>query len=444
MDTPNQIRRGRPAGSTSAAPKYRLHKPTGQARVTLGGKDIYLGKFGTEASKREYDRIIGEWLVRGRLHATADSTITIDELLAARWVVVQAKAKPGGNGGMDSGTLIFRRIAKMLRREYADQPVNRFGPLALRTLRLAMQSERVRSRGDCKELWSRQYINTLCKAIREIFKWGVSFELVPQSTYDALCTVDELPYGTPGVRETEDVKPVDAWLVDGTLARTSPTVTDMIRLMRLTGMRPGEVCVMRACDIDMSGIAWFYRPHKHKLQHKGIPRVIPIVGDAQAIVRARLTTSTQAYLFSPAVAAQEGRDRRAANAKTDPARLVQKRAASLAHSRQKRGARPRVYRDHYSTGHFARAIRKAASLAFPPPATMTDPAELKAWEHDHSWHPNQLRHNAASVVATTAHGDDGVQKLLGHTSKRTGRAHYIEPNLEHLAKIASELASRSA
>ncbi len=31
--------------------KYRRHKPTGQAVVTLGGRDCYLGRHGTAASR---------------------------------------------------------------------------------------------------------------------------------------------------------------------------------------------------------------------------------------------------------------------------------------------------------------------------------------------------------------------------------------------------------
>ena len=34
-------------------PSYRLHKPTGQAVVTLSGRDIYLGKYGSIESKAE-------------------------------------------------------------------------------------------------------------------------------------------------------------------------------------------------------------------------------------------------------------------------------------------------------------------------------------------------------------------------------------------------------
>ena len=39
-------------------PSYRLHKPSGQAVVTINGRDIYLGGFNTPESRSEYDCII--------------------------------------------------------------------------------------------------------------------------------------------------------------------------------------------------------------------------------------------------------------------------------------------------------------------------------------------------------------------------------------------------
>ena len=44
------------------APKYCKHKASGQAVVSLNGKDHYLGPHGTAVSKREYDRLVGESL----------------------------------------------------------------------------------------------------------------------------------------------------------------------------------------------------------------------------------------------------------------------------------------------------------------------------------------------------------------------------------------------
>ena len=44
-------------------PKYRRHKSSGQAVVTLGGRDCYLGKYNTAASKQAYQRLTAEWLL---------------------------------------------------------------------------------------------------------------------------------------------------------------------------------------------------------------------------------------------------------------------------------------------------------------------------------------------------------------------------------------------
>ena len=47
-------------------PSYRLHKPSGQAVVTLDGRDIYLGRYGSPESRAEFDRLLAEWLSNGR------------------------------------------------------------------------------------------------------------------------------------------------------------------------------------------------------------------------------------------------------------------------------------------------------------------------------------------------------------------------------------------
>lgn len=69
-------------------PSYRRHKPSGQAVVTLDGRDWYLGRYGTKASHAEYDRLVAEWLVGGRrlpVAARAPSDLTVSELAAAYW-----------------------------------------------------------------------------------------------------------------------------------------------------------------------------------------------------------------------------------------------------------------------------------------------------------------------------------------------------------------------
>jgi len=66
-------------------PKYRKHKQSGQAIVTLDGKDFLLGPHGTKASRIEYDRRVLEWMANGRRLPTseADGSATVIEVIHA-------------------------------------------------------------------------------------------------------------------------------------------------------------------------------------------------------------------------------------------------------------------------------------------------------------------------------------------------------------------------
>jgi hypothetical protein len=84
-------------------------------------------------------------------------------------------------------------------------------------------------------------------------KWGIENELVRPEVLEALKCVAGLRYGRSGAKETEPIKPVaDAW-VNATLPYCSPQVAAMIELQRVTGMRSGEVCLMRTADINTQG-----------------------------------------------------------------------------------------------------------------------------------------------------------------------------------------------
>ena len=50
-------------------PRYCKHKSSGQARVTINGRDDLLGPFGMKTSRAEYDRIIAEYLASGRIRS---------------------------------------------------------------------------------------------------------------------------------------------------------------------------------------------------------------------------------------------------------------------------------------------------------------------------------------------------------------------------------------
>ena len=178
--------------------------------------------------------------------------------------------------------------------------------------------------------------------------------------------------------------------VEATLPYVRPQVAAMARLQRLTGMRPGEVVIMRTCDLDISGNIWVYTPHRHKTEHQGRERKIPIGPQARAILQEWLRTDLAAYLFSPKEAMGEQRAERRRNRKT-PMTPSQR-------ARQRKRRPQRCPGDHYTNRSYQRAVRVACRRAGVP-----------------HWHPNQLRHNFATLIRKE-YGVDTARAVLGHSS----------------------------
>ncbi len=120
------------------SPRYCRHKASGQAIVTIDGRDFYLGLHGTAASKAEYDRKIAEWLGAGRrLPSPRGSDLAVAELCDrflehARRYYVQPTGEPTKHLGH------FKAGIKLLVKLYADTSAAEFGPVALETVRNAM------------------------------------------------------------------------------------------------------------------------------------------------------------------------------------------------------------------------------------------------------------------------------------------------------------------
>lgn len=285
-------------------PSYRLHKVSGHAVVALNGRDVYLGCYGSDESKAEYDRLIAEWLANQRLYVDpgpvgAETEIErrdlqLNELFLAYWDFATGYYVKDGK---PSGELEpIRQAMKPLTRLYGDRPVSQFGPRALETVRQAMIDQGL----------SRKLINARVNRIRRMFRWGVSKELVPATTLHALQALAPLKKGRCQAPEAPSIKPVPEAHVEPVLDHVSPQVATMIRLQMLTGMRPGEVVIMRGCDLDTTGKLWIYTPASHKTEHHDKHRVIFLGPKAQEVLQGWLRPDLKAYLFSP-VEAEEHR-----------------------------------------------------------------------------------------------------------------------------------------
>ena len=370
-------------GPSKTPPKYRKHKRSGQAIVTLDGKDFYLGPHGTKASEAEYDRLIGEWLTNGRRLPTEGPTVlSVSELIVAYWSF--SKSYYVKNGKPTDELASIKIALKHTRKLYGKQSVADFGPLALESVRQVM-IERGNSRG---------YVNKNVNRIRRMFKWGVAKQLVPPATYQALQALDGLKRGKCDARETDPVLPVDDAVIDATLEHCSQVVADMIRFQRLTGCRPGEVRTMRAGEIDRGHDVWRYTPASHKMEHKGRARVILIGPKAQTILRPYLLRGSNEYCFQ----------------------------------RPKGGL--------FKRWNYNEAIHRACDKAFPAPDGV-DGDELKAWRKTHRWAPNRLRHSAATEVRRQ-HGLEAAQAVLGHKSADVTQI-YAERDLDKASRIMAQV-----
>jgi hypothetical protein len=113
-------------------PKYRRHKGTGQAVVTLDGRDFYLGKFGSATSRKEYRRVTAEWLATGGGFAAGDpSELTIAEFLKRYRKFAERYYRPRP-GSRTNELPNLRYAVKPLREIYGHTLVADFGPLALK------------------------------------------------------------------------------------------------------------------------------------------------------------------------------------------------------------------------------------------------------------------------------------------------------------------------
>ncbi len=410
-------------------PSYRLHKPTGQAVVTLNGRDRYLGRHGSPESRAEYDRLLSEWLAAGRKSAASavdGSDLTVNELLLAYLGFADSYYVKHGRQTTEPASI--RVTIRPLRRLYGTTLAREFGPLQLKAVRQAFIDS-----GLC-----RNEVNKRTGRVARAFKWAVSEGLIPPSIHHGLQAVSGLRRGRADVRESERVKPVAESLVDAVRPYVSRQVWAMIQLQLLTGMRPGEVCQMRTRDVDRSGVLWVYAPESHKTEHHGKLRRVVLGPNAQEVLRPWLRAEASAYLFSPREAMDE---RQAAR------RSARKTPLTPSQRSRTRKARPgRSPGEHYDTRAYAHAVAAACSRAFPHPtlsassgviSNPTQRGELAEWERRHHWHPNQLRHNAATRLRKEF-GLDTARAVLGHSSTAVTEV-YAELDQEKAAEAMSRL-----
>ena len=404
-------------------PAYRLHKPSGQARVIVHGKHTYLGKYGSAESRQEYSRILAELSAEGGSSASfpanpsGNSPISVNETILGYWRY--AKSHYVKDNAPTREIEGIQLALRPLREIYGTAPAAEFGPKKLKAVR-----QHLIEGGLC-----RRVVNARVERIKRLFKWAVAEELIPPSVYHGLQAVAGLTFGRTSARETEPIRPVPDLYVAAVLPFVTPHVAAMIKLQRLTGMRPGEVIIMRPGDIDTSGEIWVYEPSDHKGRWRGIHKQIPLGPEAQKILKPFLGREGEAFLFSPRESEAWRLENRppyhAQQRKTPvyPSELKRREALKATRRQSRNPKRPK--RDRYDRDSYRRAInyglRKAKKAGFVLP----------------HWHPHQLRHNRGTEVRRK-YGIEAAQVALGHARADVTEV-YAEKNMEMATRIAREM-----
>lgn len=387
-------------------PKYpKKPHSSGQARIRLRGRAVYLGKFGSVDSQREYHRVISDYLgsQESPQPPPARPEITVAELIAAHrdW----AKVRYQKHGEPTSEVRSFRTALRPVFRLYGHLAANQFGPQAL----VACRSELV------KAGYTTRRVNQHVGRIRSVWRWGLERELVKPEVLVGLQAVRGLREGEEGSANRPKVGPADPASVDAIRPYVTPQVYAMLELQRLTGCRPGEACVARTCDFDAgftlpgleAGRVWAWRPTRHKGQHREQDRLILIGPAAQQLLADWLRPDEpEAYLFQP----------REARIWTDEQHRARCRLDRRSQAGNGKGWSSRKPGCRYGTRSYQQAVKRACRRAGVAP-----------------FHPHQLRHTIGTEVRRE-HGAELARVLLGHSRLSTTEI-YAERDLLAAARV---------
>ena len=245
------------------------------------------------------------------------------------------------------------------------------------------------------------------------FRWAAGEGKLPGSVVQNLDSIPGLKRGKCDLREPEPVAPVSDDVIAATLKHLSPTVAAMVELQRATGMRPGELVILRPGDVDRGGNVWRYTPRHHKTENRGKRRTIYVGPRAQVILMPYLLRPAEEYCFQPRQSEAARREAQHASRKTPLS--CGNRPGTNRRSKPKRTAG-----EHYKPDSYRRAVHRAC---------------VKAGVE--KWSPGQLRHSFATAVRAS-HGLEPVQHLLGHARCNTSEV-YAETNAALAVKVAAEV-----
>ena len=154
---------------------------------------------------------------------------TVNEL-CDRWIVHAQTYYRRPDGAPSGRADIQSPLVRDLRELYGRRPVEALTHPDMLKLR-----DRLLQRG-----LARSTINSILSGVRGIFKWALDEALISAQAKAELTQVANLKAFRSPARETEPIRAVPDDDIERTCAALPESLADLVRVHRLTGMRPAE------------------------------------------------------------------------------------------------------------------------------------------------------------------------------------------------------------
>ncbi len=363
----------------------RPHK-SGQARISIGGKDFYLGKFGTPEAATEYARLANDYAAKRPLlprDVIPTGQMTIANLIAA-WLTFE---RDHGRGEKHPEVERIIRATVPLDRLFGATRADEFTAKRLEQVQLSMRDSTwmTADEKDTLKQWSRNYVNKQIDRIIRIFRWAEKEGMVGKGTLEHLRSLEPIKSNDKRAKHTKPVAACD-WesQVKPCLPHLTPQVAALVELQWLAAMRPSEVVAITRGEIDRQSVpgVWLYRPSKHKTEHRG-HELVKVLGPR-----------SQTILAPWLLAAPDDK-------------------SPIFRGQRKRG--------RYTVDGYNRAITRACVAA-----------DVVRWT------AYSLRH-AAKLHVTQTHGLDAARAMLGHSSMTMTAKYSSAIDLKTAAEVARQI-----
>lgn len=361
-------------------PEYKKASKGNLARVWFNGGYIYLGVFKSPESLEQYRQFLESIEDSQKsaipVHSVTRETYIVAGLIADYFTFCKGECEEG-RVSRDHLRKI-KGVCGLLLTRIGEVPVTKFGPKLAEEIRRYWVSRKIAA----------ATIKNYFSIIRLMFEWGVSQERVPVTVVAALKTLRPIRASPEGAKDANDREPAPRNDIRKTLKYLSNNLRAAVKILYLTGARPGELLKIKASDIDREQSPWVYRVKKHKTAGKGKFRTIFFGPACQKIITPLIDDAhPDRFLFSSEVTELDKQKQR---------RLSGKKLNWYDKSKSK--IKTRVLQPHYTPAGFRRAIIR------------------KCKKHSISvWTPYQLRHNAATRIKKLI-DIVAAKAVLGHQS----------------------------